>query len=137
MNTTPRVEWALIGDGLQIRANKMLLVWSKKTQLPTLAAVSDRPHDNPDGDPRGGLMTEDFGKRLNWDDYCHYSYVAAPVASSADKELAVYARTHGEPWRKLWAGPPHETVTADAISLSLRKAGHEVTTTRTGHPPRN
>ena len=129
---TPRTEWALIGTGLQISANKAIMVWHKKTQLPTLAVVRDDPGD----DPRGQLWTEDCTKQLNWADYCHYCYVGCPRESSADKGLFVYARMPGEPWGLVFTGEPFETVSADAAASALRTAGLEVVTNRTGHAPK-
>jgi hypothetical protein len=135
---TPRMEWALIGDAHAISANKVILVWQKRTDRVIEAVVL-----HSEDDERGDLYTEDAGTKLDWDDYCHYCYKTPPKASSADKELAVYARSRASvcgqvvvtPWKLVWRGQPHETNKAIAVEDALRAAGCEVTQTKTGHPP--
>lgn len=132
----PRAEWSLIGDSFQISANKLLLVWNKKTQAVELAMIchSESPGDGGTGDPRGDLLNEDHTRRLDWDDYCHYCYVACPIESGADKGLAVYV-AKGDGFVKVYDGPSHAHNTAAAVCAALRLAGHEPVQKRDGNPP--
>jgi hypothetical protein len=130
VKTTPRTEWALIGGGQQISANKIILVWNKKTQHVEEAVIL-----HSETDSRGDLYTEDAGQKLDWRDYCHWCYRAAPTASSADKGLWVYARRDGEAWVKVFEGEPHETNQAAAVEAALSAVGLETVRLKTGHPP--
>jgi hypothetical protein len=101
--------------------------------------------DDPGPDPRGQLWNEDCTRRLNWDDYCHFCYVGCPLESSADKGLAVYARSRASvcgqlvttPWKKVWVGPAWKTNECRSVEDALVAAGCEVSLSRTGHPPKD
>jgi hypothetical protein len=134
---TPKAEWALIGDGLHIAANKALLVWNKKTQLPELATVD---YSEPEGtnDPRGDLWTEDRGKRLNWDHYCHFCYIGCPKASSADKGVTVFVKNpYSGRWDIMAILESHQIDQAHHAAAHLRELGHQASVTTTGHPPKD
>lgn len=132
VQTVPRIDWHLIGSGHRISANKRILVWHKKDNLPVPAVVL-----YSETDPRGDLYTEDAGRKLDWRDYCHWVYLTTPKASSADKGLWLYARRDGEAWVEVFRGEPHETNAAAAVETALRAVGMEVVERRTGHPPPN
>lgn len=131
----PRVEWAVIGDGLGIAANKTILVWTKKTGEVVAAVVLPSATDE-----RGDLYTEDAGTRLNWADYGHYCYKTPPKSSSADKGVFVYA---ADPkgsvlaWQLVWRGQSHERESAEAVETAAKNLGLLTRTNYTGHAPKD
>lgn len=77
----PCIHWLPIEDALQIRPDKLLILWSPIRSGPTIGFVV-----LSDTDDRGDLVNED-GMPLMWDDYSHFVYVGQPLSCLRQPEL--------------------------------------------------
>jgi hypothetical protein len=69
----PLVPWRKIGDAMDIRPNKKLILWG------VLSGSVFGTVELSETDDRGDLWNEDMTDRMDWADFTHYCYVGMPL----------------------------------------------------------